>query len=264
MENKLEILLVEDDEQDCKDITAAVDNNPDDFTLIAVTNNSTRALQHVQDSQPDAVILDLELHYGGGDGIDFLRKLKEARLPRIPYILVTTNNISTVTHEIARNLGADFILTKNQENYSANYVLDLLKSTKSVILNRRSYNVKDGAINYEETPTQKEKRIQRRIWTALDRIGINQKSIGYKYLEDAIAITIKEPVPRICGVIGDKYNKSEASVERAMQNAIDRAWRTTDINELYSNYKARIRSDRGTPTVTEFIHYYARTIKPEF
>lgn len=266
MENRLEILLVEDDEQDCIEIINAVDNNTDDFMLIAVTNNSERAFEHVLDSKPDAVILDLELHYGGGDGIDFLRKLKEAQLPRTPYILVTTNNISTTTHEVARNLGADFIVTKNQENYSAGYVLKLLKATKSVILNRRSVIVNNNGnvISLEETPTLTAKRIQTRIETELIALGISSKAVGYKYLIDAITIIMKEPVTRVCGVIGKKYGKTESSVERAMQNAIDRAWKTADTDALDANYRAIIRSDKGTPTVTEFIFYYARKIKADF
>ncbi|MDE7181659.1 MAG: response regulator [Clostridia bacterium] len=262
MENKLEILLVEDDEQDCIEITNAVNNNPDDFILIAVTNNSERAFEHVQDSQPDAVILDLELHHGVGDGIDFLRKLKAANLPRTPYILITTNNISPYTHEIARNYGADFIMTKSQENYSANHVLELLKATKSIILNRRSVKNKDGVISFEETPTVKANRIKKRIETELITLGVNPKDVGFEHLVEAITLIMKEPVTRVCGVIGKNHNKTESSVERAMQNAIDRTWKTADTKVLETHYTAIIRSDRGTPTVTEFIHYYARVIKP--
>lgn len=258
MNNRLEILLVEDDQNDCKDMINAVDNNPDDFVLIGITNNSTRAFQYVVDAQPDVVILDLELHHGGGDGLDFLKKLKDYQLARNPFILVTTNNISTVTHGIARELGADFIMTKNQPDYSAKSVLDFLKITKSVLLNRKPVNENS---EFEDSPTQTAKRIQRRICSELNAIGISQKSIGYKYLVDAITITIEEPVTRICCVIGEKYRKTENSVERAMQNAINRAWATTDINTLLTNYTAKIKVERGAPTITEFIFYYAQKIK---
>lgn len=258
MNEKLEILLVEDDQNDCKDMITAVDNNPDDFVLIGITNNSTRAFQYVVDAQPDVVILDLELHHGGGDGLDFLKKLKDYQLARNPFILVTTNNISTVTHGIARELGADFIMTKNQPDYSAKSVLDFLKITKSVLLNRKP-TTETSVV--EDTPTQTAKRIQRRICSELNAIGISQKSIGYKYLVDAITITIDEPVTRICCVIGEKYRKTENSVERAMQNAINRAWATTDINALLTNYTAKIKVERGAPTITEFIFFYAQKIK---
>lgn len=108
MENVLEILLVEDDPVACNEIICEIDNDPENFRLIGITNNSSRAFQYVADASPDAVILDLELHHGGGDGLDFLRQLKEAQIARPPFILVTTNNISTITHKAARELGTAF------------------------------------------------------------------------------------------------------------------------------------------------------------
>lgn len=258
MENVLEILLVEDDPIACNEIICEVDNNPDNFRLIGITNNSSRAFQYVAEARPDAVILDLELHHGGGDGLEFLKQLKEAHLPRSPFILVTTNNISTITHQIARELGADFIMTKNQENYSAKAVLEFLKITKSVILNRREHLT---ANIIEESPTQAAKRLQRRICSELDKVGISAKSIGYSYLIDAITITIKEPTPHLCDKLGEKYRKTPTSVERAMQNAINRAWSTSDIQDLLNNYTAKIKSDKGVPTLTEFIYFYAQKIR---
>ena len=67
------------------------------------------------ETQPDAVILDLELHRGGGSGLDFLKKVQEAALDHPPYILITTNNISAITHKTARELGADLHLDQNAE-----------------------------------------------------------------------------------------------------------------------------------------------------
>lgn len=258
MDKKLEILLVEDDQSACKDLIQAVDNNPDDFNLIGITNNSSRAFQYVVETCPDAVILDLELHHGCGDGLDFLKQLKESQLSRIPFVLVTTNNISEVTHEITRKLGADFIMTKSQEGYSVKSVLEFLKITKSVILNRRK---QAQPIGYDESPTLVAKRLQRRICFELDKVGISAKSIGYTYLIEAITMTVKEPVQHLCEKIGEKYRKSSTSVERAMQNAINRAWNTSDIQDLLDNYTAKIKSDKGVPTLTEFIYFYAQKIR---
>lgn len=258
VQNKLEILLVEDDQTACRDIIQEIDNNPDDFNLIGLTNNSSKAFQYVIETCPDAIILDLELHHGGGDGLDFLKKLNDAKLSRIPFVLVTTNNISEVTHEIARKLGADFIMTKSQEGYSAKSVLEFLKITKSVILNRRKQLRSD---EYDESPTQAAKRLQRRICLELDKVGISAKSIGYQYLIDAITITVKEPAQHLCDKIGEKYRKSATSVERAMQNAINRAWNTSDIQNLLDNYTAKIKSDKDVPTINEFIYYYAQKIR---
>ena len=260
MDEKLTILLVEDDPQACKDIIMEIGKNADVFSLVGVTNNSNRALQYVWDAQPDAIILDLELHEGGGDGLDFLKKLKNADVARPPFVLVTTNNISTLTHKVAREYGADFIMTKNQEGYSAQSVVDFIKIARTVIISRPKRETLTG----QESDELAERRIQRRISHELDKVGISAKSVGYRYLIDAIMIIMKKPVQHVCRIIGAKYNKTENSVERAMQNAINRAWANSDINDLLADYTARIKSSKGIPTITEFIFFYAQKLNNEF
>ena len=48
-----------------------------------------------------------------------------------------------------------------------------------------------------------------------------------------------------------------------MQNAINSAWRHTDIEDLLKYYTARIHSDKAVPTTMEFVYYYANKIKDE-
>ena len=95
-------------------------------------------------------------------------------------------------------------------------------------------------------------------------IGISSKAKGYQYLIDAIELIIKEPRQCLCRIIGEKYSKSDVSVERAMQNAINRAWKTNDIDVLLCHFTAKINSEKGVPTITEFVYYYANKIKNEY
>jgi hypothetical protein len=97
----------------------------------------------------------------------------------------------------------------------------------------------------------------------LNYVGISPKAVGYKYLTDAILLVMGEYDGSLCTAIGQKYAKTDSSVERAMQNAIISAWRTNDIDELLQHYTARINSEKGIPTLTEFIYYYANKIKNE-
>lgn len=95
----------------------------------------------------------------------------------------------------------------------------------------------------------------------LDAVGISPKAIGYQYLSDAVLLIMQGHPHNICSTLAKQYKKTDSSVERAMQNAINKAWRTTDIDDLLKHYTARINSDKGVPTLTEFIHYYANKIK---
>lgn len=259
--NELSVLIVEDEPSVCQSFLNLAESI-EDIYIVSVTNNASKAVSDIKDFLPNAVILDLELHQGGGSGLDVLQELQELSLDTVPYILVTTNNTSSITYEYARQLGADFIMSKHQENYSEKTALDFLKMMKNVIHNKRKTSPLIQLTT--EAPKQQNKRITRRIISELNNIGINPKSVGYQYLIDAIFIVIQKPTQNLCTVIGQKYKKTESSVERAMQNAICRAWRQTDIEDLLRYYTAKVHSEKGVPTVTEFIYYYANKIKNEY
>lgn len=261
MDGKFEILIVEDDSSLCRELSELIEDS-DDLVLIAATNAADRAVAYIKDTMPDAVILDLELYQGKGSGLNVLHDIRMLSLSKKPYILVTTNNSSTRTYEAARALGADYIMSKHQDDYSSQNVLDFLRIMRPTI--KGSYNSSPGITNTTETPEQYSKRIYRRIMAELNCVGISPKSVGYTYLADAIYLMAKQPTQNICTVLADKYKKSKSSIERAMQNAIHRTWRVQELSVLLEHYKANIDARKGSPTLTEFICYYANMIRNEY
>lgn len=260
MKEKLEILLVEDDSVACKDLISIIDET-ENMTLVGVTNNSAQALEYINDFLPDVIILDLELHQGYGSGLNVLAEMKKTPLSKTPYVLVTTNNSSRVTYDTARNLGADYIMSKHQINYSTQSVIDFLQILSSTLLSRRTTSRSENVL---ETPLSSQKRTVRRITTELNQVGVNPKDVGYQYLVDAIQITMEQRTPNISKVIAQRYNKTEASVIRAMQTAIERAWKNSNIDDLFQHYTATINSEKGVPTTTEFVCYYANKLNSEY
>lgn len=255
--DELSILLVEDDQIACEEIRNCIDS-VDDMHLIGITGNMNEALELVRYSLPDIILLDLELHRGGGNGLLFLQKLKQIQLSVEPFILITTNNTSQTTFTAARQLGADFIVTKYESGYSPQYLVDFLHIMKDTILmQRHSASDFKQALSSDRLEENLVKRIQRE----LNLVGISPKAVGFQYLVDAIFLIIQNSTPNISRKISEKYGKTEASIERAMQNAINRAWQTNDPDDLLKYYTARVRSDRGVPTLMEFVHYYASQLK---
>lgn len=261
MSKELSIMIIEDDIIACKNFADCVAST-DGVTISTITNNSYRALDYTKELLPDVIILDLELQQGQGNGLTFLQDLRSLELPTKPYILVTTNVSSTTTCEYARQNGADFIMSKHQEDYSEKEVIDFLKMMKDIIQN----SLQQHTPSYDSTDSdeQREKRLIRIINMELDNIGISPKAVGYTYLTEAILLVLNGRKSNLSTVIGQKHNKTFSSVDRAMQNAINKAWMTTDINTLLKNYTATIRSDKGVPTLTEFVHFYATKIKNEY
>ena len=260
MDRPLSVLLVEDEPLDCQKMVKQIESTSD-VLLVGVTNNTVKAMEYVTDYLPDAIILDLELHKGGGNGLTFLDSLQKMELSAPIYVLVTTNNISHITHERARQMGADFIMLKSQDDYGAKAVIEFLSSLKNVIHSNKKVNLH---LEDVDSPVQKRQRIINRVITELDRIGIPPNAIGRKYLLEGILIIINGQTEKIYSAISAKFEKTDASVERAMQNAIAKAWRTTHIDDLEKYYTARIHSAKGVPTVMEFIFYYAEKIQNDY
>jgi len=259
IDKPLSILLVEDEPTECTSIIEYIETT-NDVRLVQTTNNAEKALEHTVDYLPDVIILDLELHKGGGNGIVFLTALNEKNLTRIPYILVTTNNISSVTHNQVRWLGVDFIMLKSQDDYSAESVIEFLRTQKKAIQVSRKRKQESGESD-KASPIEKKRRLETQVATEMELIGISPKAKGLQYLIYAIMLIIDGQPQGIIDIIAGKYGQNPPAVERAMQNAINRAWKTNDIEELRMYYTARIRSDKGVPTLTEFVHYYANKIK---
>lgn len=258
MTNKpITILIIEDDAAACRELRQYIETM-DDLKLAGITADSDKAIDMVKATLPDVVILDIELHHGNGNGILFLAKLNTLSLPLRPYILITTNNSSNVTYESARQLGADFIMSKHKPDYCAQSVIEFIRMMQHAILNRQP---SEPELPQEEDTFEKNIPLYlRRIYRELDRVGISPKNIGYRYLADAILLIMKDSSANVYKELAESHRKSDASVERAMQNAINRAWRHTDIEELLTHYTARIRSEKGVPTTLEFVFYYANKI----
>lgn len=258
MKNKLTVLLIEDDPVACKELQDYFDTC-EDMILVENTNDSNIGLKLVCSHLPNVVLLDLELHHGGGNGLMFLDNLKKLQMTHTPYIIVTTHNMSDVTLEQARLLGADFIITKYDSSYSPEYIANTIRLMQGAIL-RKNTSV---AQLVDLTPAQLENLVEKRIQREMELIGINPKNKGFNYLVDSIYKHMQDPSINLARSIVSKYGKSEKSIERAMQNAIKRAWDTNDIEDLLKYYTARIRPDKGFPTLMEFVCYYSQKIKSD-
>ncbi|MGN1138041.1 MAG: sporulation initiation factor Spo0A C-terminal domain-containing protein [Ruminococcus sp.] len=256
---KIDLILIEDDIKTCNEYKTLIPYYGQ-LNLSGITSDAEEAIEIIKKQPPTAIVLDLELHKGKGNGLSFLMELNKLNLPKKPFVLVVTNNISTVTHNAARNLGADFVITKNQNDYSVEMILNFLLTLEGTGVTLDS--PKTGKLVSEfKSGIDYIEKMQDQINKELDSIGVSPKLKGRQYLRDAIELTCNKKRSNLCAEIAKSYSKTDASVERAMQTAINHAWHNTDIETLEKNYTAYINPRKGVPTVTEFIYYYADKVK---
>lgn len=253
----LKILIIEDDINICSEYRKTIGNS-NSLSLVNITNSSSKGLKYLKENNPDVVILDLELHKGSGSGIEFLQGIKAATTVYVPYIIVATNNTSSVTLEFVRSLGADYIFSKYEEDFSVDKVLNFIISLSNVIQSKHSISVfEDDSVSVKST----DKQIHSFLSTTLNKIGILPKLKGHDYLIKAIMMVANDCGCNYTEIIAKEVKKSIPSVERAMQNAIKQAWTKTDIDTLQKYYSGHFSFNQSCPTLKEFVFYYADYIK---
>jgi len=258
--SNLSVLVIEDDIAIQKSYNE-LNNSNTNLDIIGITSSSTKALEIVTNLYPDAIILDLELHNGEGNGLNFLENLKSTNYK--PFILIVTNNSSQIMHNILRENGADFIISKHQQDYSEKMVLDFLLSIKNHI----QANIVPTKYEFEssEAIDLKNKEIHSLLLKEFTLLGMSNKYSGKAFLYDAIKLKIHNfayDTKTICKIIASSYNKKESNVSHAMQNAIDKTWNTSDPNDLIKYFTGYVNPDRESPTLSEFINFYAEKLRP--
>ena len=254
MTNKLNVLIVEDDENDSKALAAEVNANSDKLCLADVLKSSDKALEFIRNNKPHAVILDLELTEGIGDGFDLLDKLNSTLIYPRPYIIVNTNNPSKTTRDAAEKKGADYTFVKWQKGYSPKMVINQLLFVMPSILGCE-----------EEPPEplterQLENKMRDFVQSEFNKLGIKAKNKGYKYLVDAVILAAKGENNNWDKIIGEKYKQTKDSVKNAMKYLLDTTWSKGDVIALTQNYPGRLPENNGAPTTCEFVFLYKQKL----
>lgn len=100
--------------------------------VVGRAENVPEAIQSIQKTSPDALILDLQMP--GGSGLDVLRSVR----PRYPnlYVLICTNYPYPQLREQCLSAGADYFLDKSSEFEKIPIIFRGLISTKAAPASR--------------------------------------------------------------------------------------------------------------------------------
>ncbi|MCL2342866.1 MAG: hypothetical protein FWC62_03080 [Firmicutes bacterium] len=257
----MRLILIEDDIAACRVFTDRAGGRTD-VAFVGVTGRSDEGLEYVKDKLPEAVILDLELNWGSGSGLDFLEALQKTELSVRPIVVVTTRNRSELMQEHLYSYGVEWVFCKKQAGYSPEMVLNHLVKLRPY-LSARQVGL-SPELRTLETPEELRIRITQRIDAELNAIGISPRFKGRELLQEAILLLIGKEKKEFDTVFYDlsvKHKTHYNNIVRNIQAAIQSAWQNNDLDTLELLYTAPVRRDIGAPTPTEFTHYYANKIR---
>ena len=256
------IVLIEDDPSACKAFIDCV-NSRSDVEFVGITGHSGKGLQFVKDKLPEAVILDMELNWGEGSGLDFLEALQKTQLSIRPIVVVTTRNRSELMQDHLHEYCIEWVFHKKQKGYCPEMVINRLVKLRPYLYKTQRGDLPPG-LQTIETPEEQRNRIYRRIDAELNAMGFSVKLKGRTLAREGIYLLVTRDKRQWETVFYDLAVMNQThynNIVRPIDTAINDAWKNADIEALDKLYTAPIRKDVGIPTPTEFVYHLADKIR---
>ncbi|RPF49275.1 two-component system response regulator (stage 0 sporulation protein A) [Thermodesulfitimonas autotrophica] len=252
MSRLVRILVADDNREFCELLKDYLSQQPD-FELVGVAYNGLEAIQLIEETRPDVVILDIIMPHL--DGIGVLEKFaSSAATYRPKFIVLTALGQETVTQR-AVELGADYYVVK-PFNFS--------------VLANRIKQLGDGTATSTPfiAPT-KPRNLDVAVTNIIHEIGVPAHIKGYHYLRDAILMVVEEInllggiTKELYPMIAQKYNTTPSRVERAIRHAIELAWDRGNMEAISKFFGYTVNMAKGKPTNSEFIAMIADKLRLE-
>lgn len=240
MDNRIRILIADSNEEFCGHLKRVLEQSMQ-CDAVDVATDGVRAVELLEEKQPDVLVLDLML--SKQDGISVLKKA--AGLEKRPMSLVLTGFMTEYVGAMAASLGVQYFMTKPCEFSAVAARVQELVST--------DFKSKAAA------PRKQEVNIEAMVTTIIHEIGVPAHIKGYQYLREAIMIAVEDMdvINAITKVlypqVAKAFSTTPSRVERAIRHAIEVAWDRGDLETLQRFFGYTVSNTKGKPTNSEFI-----------
>jgi two-component system response regulator (stage 0 sporulation protein A) len=265
--SKIRIALADNNRELCSTLTDLVELQ-DDMELVGVAYDGIEALQLVEKTRPEVLILDITMPYL--DGIGVLERLNE--FSQRPIVIVLTAFEQEAMIQRLISLGATYYMVKP---FDASTLFDRIRqfaAGKPAPFVTKINEDKIPSVNILNANSfQREKslnELELEVSKLFHEMGIPAHFRGYAYLRDAIIIAAKEVevlgniTKNLYPRIAEKYKSTASGVESAIRHTIEIGWERGNsefIEEFFGfeNQKGRF------PTTAAFIAKIADKIRLE-
>jgi len=251
-------VLIVDDNIEFGNLIHEYMNQQKDIKVVGVALDGLQAIEMIKILTPDVVILDIIMP--NLDGIGVLENVSEMQLkPKPIFIILSALNQDGLIQKTI-SLGADYYIVKP-------FDLSVLVSRIRQIYNekRKTFHVYNGIASEGFSPYNSKlmtaaRKLEIDVAKLLKTLGISPHMTGYKYLREAIKLSLKDSgkvknsvTKVIYPAVAEKFSTTPQKVERAIRNAIECAWHRGNPQGLEEFYGCQINFRRGKPTNSQFI-----------
>lgn len=205
--------------------------------------DGAEALTLLKSFQPQVLVLDLMLP--GLDGITLLHSAVSAGL--CPMVLALSDFVNPYISETLLSFGVEYLMRKPCDLQA---VYDRVQDLKL-----RIHKV------------QPPRDLKMELTERLVAMGFSVNLDGFRYLRDAILITLERPdisiTKELYPLLERRYKRSYDHIERAMRNALEVTWDNPAGSENRPRFPSRKNKKKLRPANQEFIVRMADILRME-
>ena len=248
MENKIKV-LISDSNEEFRVLLSEMLTAEGDFDVVAGTGDGAKAIELINELNPDVLLTDLIL--SGIDGLGVLERINELPEGKRPMPIVISGFASDQVLCAATALGVVHFMQKPCDF-----------STLTSRIRQFCGRAKNGpgpSAQQSFRITRQEQSIESIVTEIIHQIGIPAHIKGYQYLREAIILTINDmdiinAVTKVLyPAVAKKFGTTPSRVERAIRHAIEVAWDRGDVEILQKYFGYTVSNIKGKPTNSEFI-----------
>lgn len=220
------ILIADNNLNYAKSLLNYISTRNSNFRISSICSSGIEILDFLNANETDIILLDLDMPIM--NGIDFLSKLKNLKLNKIPKIIVTFQKKEDIKL-IAKN---PFVIACLPKLDSFDKIYDLITSI-----------IKDNSFD-----------LRKCIKIEMQSLGFNLKYVGSIYLLECIMWIYFHPEAfnnlerNVYSIIADKEKKSVFTIKSNILKCINHMYMETDFNKI-REYFSLYYDTRPTPKV---------------
>lgn len=261
--SEINIVIADNNRELCATLADLIELQ-EDMKLIGTAYDGIEALQIVEETKPNVLILDITMPYL--DGIGVLEKLAEFDQPPIVIILTAFEQEAMIQRLIT--MGASYYMVKP---FDAGTLIERIrqfakKQQPSPLKTIKAFE--DPGVYASNRREKTNNQLELEVSKLFHEMGIPAHFRGYAYLRDAIIMATKEVellgniTKNLYPRIAEKYRSSASGVESAIRHTIEIGWERGNSEFIRDFFGAENGKNRF-PTTASFIAKVADKLRLE-
>jgi len=234
----------------------------DDVEVAGRAENGEEAIEMIEKTHPDIVILDIIMPRL--DGLGVLTRYKNVNPKEKPIFIVLSAVGQDAITQQALSLGAIYYIVKPFElSVLVERIRELVRTHSPTVLRMDTQNSSSNSLKSLDPGDS----VQAKVTKIMRDVGVPAHIKGYQYMRDAILMAVEDRevisavTKRLYPELAKAYKTTPSRVERAIRHAIEVAWNRGKVDTINNLFGYTINTKKGKPTNSEFIAMVADTLR---